>query len=201
MPRPLRTWFPGALYHIVARGDNREPVFYAWVDYRYYLNLLAQGNKRYECRVLAYALMTNHVHLVLQTGETHPPAKPVQSMHTAYTMYMHKKYKRVGHIFQGRYHSTLVDKDSYLLELSRYVHLNPVRAGIVRKPEQYEWSSYRIYLGSEHNRLVHAGEVLGLISAPESQQRRLYREFVEQGLTQPGSVPKHEKWRDHPIGV
>jgi REP element-mobilizing transposase RayT len=182
MPRPHRIWFPEALYHLTIRGDNREPIFFIEEDHRKYLRLLGDAKQRYGCQLFAYALMTNHVHLMVQTGQTYPVSKLMQSVNTAYTIYMNKKYKRVGHIFQGRYHSVLVQKDSYALELSRYIHLNPVRAGMVRAPEQYRWSSYRAYVGKEQDRLVNAEELLGMMSPLEAEQRALYTQFVMDGL-------------------
>lgn len=186
MPRPLRIWFPGALYHLVVRGDNREPIFFAEQDYHKYLQLLQVAKRRYGAHLFAYALMTNHVHLMVQTDQTYPVSKLMQSLNTAYTMYINKAYKRVGHVFQGRYHSVLVEKDAYALELTRYIHLNPVRAGLVRAPEQYPWSSYHAYLGRGGNRLVEPEEILAMVSPVESRRRMLYTQFVIDGLmTQP----------------
>ena len=182
MPRRPRLWFPEALYHLIDRGDNREPVFFFDVDYRYYLQLLAEAKQRFECRLFAYALMTNHVHLMLQTGQTYSVSKFMQWLNTSYTIYMNKRYKRVGHIFQGRYHSVLVEKESYALELSRYIHLNPVRAGIVRTPESYHWSSFHAYLQPGDNDLVTTDLMLEMISPIASHQRALYRQFVMDGL-------------------
>ncbi len=183
MPRPPRIWFPGALYHLVVRGDNREPIFFADPDYRTYLKLLSVATRRYGAQLFAYALMTNHVHLMVQTDQIHPVSKLMQSLNTAYTIYINKKYKRVGHVFQGRFHSVLVEKDRYALELTRYIHLNPVRAGLVRAPERYRWSSYRAYLGREEDRFVNPTDILAMISPDDARQRTLYAQFVRDGLT------------------
>ena len=183
MPRRPRIWFPGALYHIIVRGDNREPIFFIEQDYRTYLQFLNDAKGRYGCQLFAYALMTNHVHLMVQTGQLHPISKLMQSVNTVYTMYVNKKYKRVGHIFQGRYHGVLVEKESYALELTRYIHLNPVRAGLVRVPQQYRWSSYRAYLGKGDDGLVNTEEILAMVSPVESRRRSLYAQFVIDGLT------------------
>lgn len=182
MPRQPRIWFPGALYHVTVRGNNREPIFLTEADYRRYLKLLAQGMRLVDARLLAYALMTNHVHLMVQTGPVHPISKLMQSLGTAYTMYVNHKYERVGHVFQGRYHSVLVEKDSYALELTRYIHLNPVRARMVRAPEQYRWSSYRAYLGKDDDRLVDTEDILSLISPSTAEQRPFYQQFVLEGM-------------------
>lgn len=183
MPRLPRIWFPEALYHLTIRGDNREPIFFAEPDYRRYLKLLKDAKQRYGCQLFAYALMTNHVHLMVQTGQTHPVSKFMQLVNTTYTVYVNKKYKRVGHIFQGRYHSVLVERDSYALELTRYIHLNPVRAGMARVPDEYRWSSYRAYLGRDGSRLVDTELILDMINPLKADQRDLYVQFVMDGLS------------------
>ena len=184
MPRPPRIWFPEALYHLTVRGDNREPIFFVESDYRRYLKLLNEARREYDCRLFAYVLMTNHVHLMVQTGALHSVSKFMQWVNTTYTIYINKKYHRVGHIFQGRYHSVLAEKDSYALELTRYIHLNPVRAGMVRSPEQYRWSSYRAYLGKGIDQVgVDTEQMLGMISPSQTQQRSLYVQFVLEGLS------------------
>src|SRR3989338_538277 len=182
MPRPPRIWFPGALYHVMVRGDNREPIFFNDADRRSFLARLARAKHEYDCQLWAYVLMTNHVHLMLRTGDVHPVSKFMQSLNTAYTLYIHKKYQRVGHIFQGRFRSILVEKDSYALELTRYIHLNPVRAKMVPVPEAYRWSSYHAYLREESTMLVDSGEILAMISPVVAKQRTLYADFVRDGL-------------------
>lgn len=181
MPRPPRIWFPDALYHLMVRGDNREPIFFVEADYRTYLDLLGEAKRRYECRLFAYALMTNHVHLMLQTGSHYSVSKIMQFLNTAYTTSINRRHHRVGHLFQGRYRSVLVDKDAYLLELSRYIHLNPVRAGLVSRSEDYPWSSYRAYLREGPDELIDTREVLAMIS-PSATARQRYQEFVRDGL-------------------
>ena len=130
MSRPIRIWFPGAWYHIFARGNNKAPIFFAVCDYLKYLDLLSEAVRQYGLRLHAYALMVNHIHLMVETGDRYSATKPMQSVHTAYTMYINRRYERVGHLFQGRYRSILVDQDAYALELSRDIHLNPVRSGL-----------------------------------------------------------------------
>jgi REP element-mobilizing transposase RayT len=201
MPRPPRIWFPEALYHLILRGDNREPIFFAGEDYRRYLKLLAEAKRRYGCQLFAYALMTNHIHLMVQTGEIHPVSKFMQVVNTAYTIYMNKKYHRVGHIFQGRYHSVLVEKDSYALELTRYIHLNPVRAGMARAPEAYRWSSYQAYLGRHENRMVDTELILDMISPLKAHQRELYSQFVKDGLSMRGPGLEQELLARHILGT
>ncbi len=184
MPRPLRIWFPGAIYHVIARGNNRQPIFFQPRDYLRYLHLLEEARMRYECEVWAYALMENHVHLMLRTGQNHPISKLVQWLHTSYTVCFNKRYERVGHLFQGRFKSQLVEVDTYCLELSRYIHLNPVRAHLVMAPEQYRWSSYRVYVEEDMMRkhqvvTVNAEPVLSMVSPVAADRPRLYRAFVK----------------------
>ncbi len=184
MPRPPRIWFPGAWYHIMARGNNREAVFFSEQDYRQYLQSLRDFLVRDECRLHAYALMPNHVHLMVETGQTHPIVKPMQSLQTSYTSYINHRYARVGHVFQGRYRSILVEHDTYALALSRYIHLNPVRAHLVADPAQYQWSSYRAYMtpGREGPGFVTTEYLLAMISPQLERQRNIYRQFVMEGI-------------------
>ncbi len=182
MPRPPRIWFPGALYHVMVRGDNREAIFFNDADRRSFLARLARAKREYDYQLWAYVLMTNHVHLMLRTGDVHSLSKFMQSLNTGYTFHIHKKYRRVGHIFQGRFRSVLVEKDSYALELTRYIHLNPVRAGMVPVPEAYRWSSYHAYLRDASTTLVDPDEVLAMISPVVAKQRTLYADFVRDGL-------------------
>ncbi|MDP3703962.1 MAG: transposase [Candidatus Omnitrophota bacterium] len=188
MPRPPRIWFPGALYHVMVRGDNREPIFFNDADRRSFLVRLARAKHEYGCQLWAYVLMTNHVHLMLRTGDIHPVSKFMQSLNTGYTFHVHKKYRRVGHIFQGRFHSILVEKDTYALELTRYIHLNPVRAKMVPVPEAYRWSSYHAYLGGDSTTLVDVEEVLAMMSPVVTKQRKLYIDFVRDGLQERNSA-------------
>lgn len=195
MPRAPRIWFPGAWYHIMARGDNREPIFFAEGDYLTYLRLLSEAAARYRCRIHAYALMTNHVHLMVETGPVEPMAKPMQWLQTSYASYIHRKYRRVGHVFQGRYRSILVERDSYALELSRYIHLNPVRAHLVRDPLDHPWSSYGAYMGQEGVGVVRTEQLLGMISPNPAEQRERYRQFVLEGLNSSRDLMKQVRNR------
>ncbi|OGX38318.1 MAG: hypothetical protein A3C53_02540 [Omnitrophica WOR_2 bacterium RIFCSPHIGHO2_02_FULL_68_15] len=202
MPRRPRIWFPEALYHLIVRGDNREIIFFSDADYRRYLELVAEARQRFECRLFAYALMTNHAHLMVQTGQTHSVSKFMQWLNTSYTIYVNKRHQRVGHVFQGRYHSVLVEKDSYALELSRYIHLNPVRAGMVRTPEAYRWSSFHEYLHPGRPGLTDTDLILAMISPIASHQRPLYRQFVMEGLTaRPSWLERQLEAPNHIVGT
>jgi len=140
MGRPLRIEYPGALYHISSRGNEQNPIFHDDSDRSRFLGILEDYHDRYGILIHSYVLMDNHYHLILET----PRGNLIKVMHglnSGYTGYFNRKFERSGHLFQGRYKAILVEKEAYLLELSRYVHLNPIRAGIVKDPSQYPWSS------------------------------------------------------------
>ncbi len=138
MARPLRITYPGAFYHITSRGNERKNIFKSQRDREQFLRYLESATERYGAKIHVYCLMSNHYHLLLET----PLANLSQIMrhiNGAYTTYFNIKRERAGHLFQGRYKAILVEMDEYAQELSRYIHLNPVRAGIAEMPEQYPW--------------------------------------------------------------
>ncbi len=141
MARKIRKWFPGATYHITARGNRRDSIFYDVQDYQYYMDLVSACKNDIPFTIHAYCLMPNHIHLLLETAEK-PPGNIFKFIHTRYAIYFNKRYDLTGHVFQGRYHSSLIDSEDYFLRASSYIHLNPVEAKIVHKPEHYFWSSY-----------------------------------------------------------
>ena len=148
MARKPRLLYPGALYHAILRGNNGQTIFFDHKDRTRFCLLLQEGIERFGHRIHAFCLMTNHVHLAIQMGGI-PLSRIMQNLSFRYTRWANWRQKRSGHLFQGRYKAVLVDADSYLEELTRYIHLNPVRAGIVKEPEDYPWSGHRAYLGLE----------------------------------------------------
>ena len=146
MARPLRLEFPGALYHVTSRGDRREPIYEGDADRHAFLRTLDEVCDTYNWVCHAYCLMGNHYHLVIETPEGNL-SKGMRQLNGVYTQTFNRLHCRVGHVFQGRYKAILVEKEGYLLELARYVVLNPVRAGIVKTPLEWLWSSYRATLG------------------------------------------------------
>ena len=180
MARQLRIGFEGALYHITSRGNLREAVFFEDSDKERFLDIIARTKERYGYLLYAYALMDNHYHLFIETPKANI-SQIMQNINTSYTVYINKKYRRSGHLFQGRFKGIIVDKDEYLVVLSRYIHLNPIRAGIVRKPEDYEWTSYRVYIGkaSQGTALVDTADTLSCFSKDRGKAAQAYREFVE----------------------
>ena len=139
-PRVLLSDFP---LHIVQRGINREPCFFAEEDYHCYLHWLEESARACGCAIHAYALMTNHVHLLLTPSATGMPSRLMQSLGRRYVQYVNRFYRRTGSLWEGRYKSSVVNAEDYLLACQRYIELNPVRAGMVNDPGQYRWSSYR----------------------------------------------------------
>ncbi len=148
MARPLRLEHEGAVWHVTSRGNERKNIFRTDADRLLFLALLAEAVKRFRWVVHVYTLMTNHFHLVIETPEK-TLSRGMQWLNGRYAQRFNKRHHRVGHLFQGRFHSELVQKESHLLELARYVVLNPVRAGMVERPEDYRWSSYRATAGLE----------------------------------------------------
>jgi putative transposase len=146
MSRPLRIEFPGALYHVTSRGDRREDIFVDDNDRARLLAVVAQGLARFEGQMLAYCLMGNHYHFVMLTRQGNLSAL-MRHINGVYTQAFNRRHGKVGHLFQGRFKAILVDRDTYLLELCRYVELNPVRAGMVAAPGEWPWSSYRAHIG------------------------------------------------------
>jgi len=148
MARPLRPQFPGAVYHITARGNNKQNIYYDEPDKIRFLKFLGQTVEQYRWLCHAYCLMTNHYHLLIETPEPNL-SRGMKRLNSRYCITFNKKHRRVGHVLQGRYESVVVQKETYLLELCRYIVLNPVRAFMVEKPEEWKWSSYLATAGKE----------------------------------------------------
>lgn len=142
MPRKPRFNLIGIPQHIIQRGNNREPCFYSEQDYRRYLEDLTTTATKYDCRIHAYVLMTNHVHLLVTPMINHGISDMMQALGRRYVYYINNSYSRTGTLWEGRYKSSLVDSDHYLLSCMRYIELNPVRAKMVEHPGEYKWSSF-----------------------------------------------------------
>jgi putative transposase len=183
MARPLRIEFCGALYHVTSRGDRREPIFEDDADRQTFLAILAEGLERFNWLCHAYCLMTNHYHLVVGTPQGNL-SKGMRQLNGVYTQASNRRHQRTGHLFQGRFKGILVDKESYLLELTRYVVLNPVRAGIVAQVQQWPWSSYRAMVGEAPVPAWLATDALlaQFGEQREEAQRRYRRRFVAEGI-------------------
>ena len=189
MARPVRLEFPGAVYHVTARGDRQEPIFEDDGDRVAFLELLAREVEQQGWLLYAFCLMGNHYHLVLETPEPNL-VRGMRRLNGVYTQTFNRRHDRAGHVLQGRYKAILVDKDSYLLELCRYVVLNPVRARMVSAVGDWPWSSYLATAGKMTcPGWLAADQVAGLFSSSDrSQARRAYVRFVAEGLDRPVSL-------------
>lgn len=185
MARPLRIEFAGALYHITSRGDRGEAIYEDDEDRELFLCVLAETVARFNWICHAYCLMTNHYHLVVETVEGNL-SKGMRHLNGVFTQASNRRHGRMGHLFQGRFKGIVVDKDAYLLELSRYVVLNPVRAGMVKVPEDWPWSSFRATIGAVAVPpwLVVDG-LLALFSSSRSVAESRYGQFVFEGIARP----------------
>ena len=188
MARPLRIEYEGAFYHITARGNERKRIFFGKGDYDKFKEYLLEAQDKYGYRLHCYVLMGNHYHLVIETPNGNMN-KVLHYINGSYANYINRKRNRSGHLLQGRYKGILVDRDAYLLELSRYLHLNPVRAKIVERPEDYRQSSYRSYVKTQKEAIVTTDLILGMVSEDGKTGRRAYREYVEKGVDEGGRNP------------
>ncbi len=148
MGRSLRIQYPGAYYHVTSRGNERKAIFKTKGDRKGFLSYLKSAYLRYGAIIHVYCLMNNHYHLLIETPKGNL-SQIMRHINGAYTTFFNVKHKRAGHLFQGRYKAILVDADAYAVELSRYIHLNPVRGGIVSMPDLHKWSSYQYYTGKK----------------------------------------------------
>jgi REP element-mobilizing transposase RayT len=197
MARRPRVHFPTALYHVIARGNQRQAIFSDEKDFRTYLSYLSEYKNKYSFHLYAYALMRNHLHLLMEAEES-PLSKIMQVLQFRYTRYFNKRYRKVGHLFQGRYKAILCDKDVYLLELVRYIHLNPVRAGMVRRPEKYPWTGHLSYGGKGKVDLLDKDLVLSQFGKSRHLACRRYWQFVLDGLSM-GHQKKYYEVKDQEL--
>lgn len=190
MPKKKRIWYPGAIYHIMSRGNQKQELFRNKIDYHYYLNILKLVKKDYPYSLSSYCLMKNHIHLQIKTKGIEI-WKIMRQINLYYAKYFNKKYNLVGHVFQGRYKSKLIVDVAYDIGLSRYIHLNPVTAKIVSKPENYNWSSYKIYLGEKKNNLVDVDNILSYYTLKDPVSR--YKKYCESNIKENESE-KFNNW-------
>lgn len=182
MARPLRIEFSGALYHVTSRGDRREAIFEDDADRETFLEILGQVIEGWNWLCHAYCLMTNHYHLVIETPDANL-SKGMRQLNGVYTQASNRRHQRSGHLFQGRYKAILVDTDAYLLELTRYVVLNPLRAGMVENPGEWCWSSYRAMIGeTPFPAWLATDGLLMQFSRSRSTAQKRYAQFVADGV-------------------
>lgn len=177
MPRKPRVFVPGGVYHVILRGNGRQDIFFSDLDRRRWMRLLARGIQRYRCRIHAYCWMTNHIHMAVQVSDL-PLGLFVGWAASQYAKSINKYLGRNGHLFERRYRGKLVTDDEYLLQLIRYIHLNPVVAHIVDSPEKYPWSSHRAYLGYRQESWLTTDWVLSVFGTNKRQATDAYQTFM-----------------------
>ena len=187
MARKPRVHYAGGVYHVMLRGNGGKKIFFDDEDRKHLYWLIHEGIKRFDHQIHGFCLMDNHIHLAIQVGDI-PLSKIMQNLSFRYTRWINKKKKRIGHLFQGRYKAIMVEQDSYLLELIRYIHLNPVRAKLVKNPSRYRWSGHNAYLGDETLPWLTTDWVLSQFGKRADACRRHYEAFVADGI--------HEGYRE-----
>jgi REP element-mobilizing transposase RayT len=181
MARRARAEVEGGLYHVITRGNNRGQIFNAPADYEKFLSLLSVQKARLPFFLYAYCLMTNHVHLLIER-QADSIGRIMHRLLTGYSQYYNRRYRRVGHLLQGRHKAILCQSDRYLCELVRYIHLNPVRAQMVDEPEQYRYSGHRAYLGLQPAGIVDVDPVLRHFGVKKHLARQAYSQFMIVGM-------------------
>lgn len=178
MARPLRIEYPGAVYHITSRGNARQDIYIDDADRKLFLDVLTATVLKYNWICYAYCLMGNHYHLMIETPDPNI-SLGMRQLNGVYTQHFNRKHSRVGHVFQGRFKAILVEKESYLLELCRYIVLNPVAAGIVSRPEDYSWSSFNFTAkAGRHPDFLSTEWLLRQFAKKKKEGRKRYRRFV-----------------------
>ncbi len=189
MPRALRTpHFSGAIFHVISRGNAKQTVFFEDEDYLMFLSILRELKSRCPFKLHAFCLMPNHVHLLMQVDQVSVSVL-VQYLLSRYSVWLNQRTGRVGHVFQGRFKSILCDRDIYLMNLIRYIHLNPVKAGVVTDPGDWPWSSHADYLGRK-DPLSDPAWILSLLSSDSEKARKSYLGL----MAQPGLPKKFETY-------
>lgn len=182
MPRKPRFTLPGVPQHVIQRGNNREPCFLAESDYRHYLEDLQACAEKCECRIHAYVLMTNHVHLLVTPMQEQGIAEMMQALGRRYVYYINKTYRRTGTLWEGRYKASLIDSEAYLLTCMRYIELNPVRAEMVSHPGEYKWSSYGTNAQGRADALLSPHPLYTALGTTAAERQHAYRELFRHHL-------------------
>ncbi len=182
MARLPRYSIPEQPQHIIQRGNNRMDIFRGDGDYRFYLRCMADASKNCDVRIHAYVLMTNHVHLLASPHRRDSISKMMQSIGRKYVQYFNQAYERTGTLWEGRYRSTVIDSEKYLLSCYRYIELNPVRAGIVNNPGDYDWSSYNFHAYGKPDGIISEHKLFWAIGATKEQCRPTYRNLCTESL-------------------
>lgn len=186
MARSPRIALPGYPHHVIQRGNNRQAIFLSEEDYRFYLDCFRRAKEERRCRIYAYCLMSNHVHFLIAPSDSQGLSRLLQSVGRRYVQYFNWRHGRTGTLWEGRFRSSLVSMDDYLLACCRYIELNPVRAKMVSQPRDYRWSSYGFHGEGTKDALLDADPSYLALGDSDLQRQQNYRQFVEAGN------PEHE---------
>ncbi len=182
MPRQPRFVLTGHPQHVIIRGNNREPIFYAGQDYQFYLDKLKQACDKHDCDIHAYVLMTNHVHLLITPYKKESISKAMQMVGRYYVQYFNKTYKRTGTLWEGRYKATLIGSDQYALTCYKYIEMNPLRTNMVEHPAEYPWSSYRYNVLGESDNLVVPHALYKALGRSTTARQQNYQDLFAIGI-------------------
>ncbi len=195
MPRKPRFYIAGMPVHVVQRGNNRQPIFFGDVDYRSYLKWLREAAEKYDCAIHAYVLMTNHVHILVTPEDTSGISRMMQYVGRRYVPYINQAYGRSGTLWEGRYKSSLIDADNYFLACSRYIEMNPVRAGMVAHPRDYAWSSYAHNVEGKANQLIRLHALYTALGHSDSARRKAYQALFQEQMDDKELVNIRASWQ------
>jgi REP element-mobilizing transposase RayT len=191
MPRKPRIHVPGAFYHVTMRGNHRQDIFFSEDDRRMLSSIAAEVTERYGARVHAYCWMTNHIHIAIQVGDI-PLGRVMLVIGSRYARQVQARFKTTGHLFECRYFAVLVDADEYLLQLIRYIHLNPVDVRMAATPDDYLWSSHHVYRGLRDEKWVTTDFALAMLHPDRSRAVIQYRRWIEGSISQSHELPLDE---------
>ncbi|WP_175990230.1 transposase [Bacillus sp. Marseille-Q1617] len=175
MGREPRVWFPGAVFHITARGNRKNNIFRDSKDYHHYLSLLLKAKLRTPFILHSFCLMPNHIHLVIETIN-HSPTEIIHYIHSIYARYFNRKYNYIGHVFQGRYYSKMIKNMKQLLDTCSYIHLNPVKSRSSKLPEDYRWSNYKSYVNMVNDKITDKEKIYQALGDNPQQKYQFYVE-------------------------
>ncbi|TAN59137.1 transposase [bacterium] len=181
MPRPPRISLSGLVYHIINRGNNRQAVFKEEEDFDTYLKTISKFKEKYSFKLYGYCLMNNHTHLIIEPAKPNTLSKIIQSITLSHIRLYHAKYKSSGHLWQGRFKNPIIQTDEYLLQCLKYIELNPVRARIVSRPQDYRWSSYCFHaFGKDDDKMLDKDPAYLSLAATDKSRQEAYQAFMEQ---------------------
>lgn len=184
MARRPRLFITDVPYHVVQRGNNKNPIFFRDEDYYYFLNVLREAKAKHPCLIYGYCLMTNHFHLLIQPKEKDNISLLIKLLGSKYVRYVNKAYKRTGTLWEGRFRCSLIERELYFLAVLRYIEMNPVRAGIVNSPELYPWSSYRVRALGEKNYILDLDSWYNNLDVDVRKRQLKYREFLQSSVSE-----------------